>query len=127
MKNRFHIAIVYLAAAVWLINGLLCKILNMVPRHREIVGELLGHYYAGTFTFVIGLLECLMAFWILSGFWPRVNTLTQIVVILSMNLIEFALVPGLLLWGRINLVWALLFSMLLAWNGFVFKPKKIRT
>jgi hypothetical protein len=31
----------YLIAAVWLVNGLFCKVLGLVPRHQEIVATIL--------------------------------------------------------------------------------------
>ncbi len=127
MRPAIHTAIHYIAAGVWLINGLLCKVLNLVPRHREIVSQIIGQHYAGTFTFIIGLLECLMALWILSGLWARANVIIQVAVIITMNLIEFSLAPHLLLWGRFNIIWALLFSVILLWNEFGLNPKKTTT
>ncbi len=32
----------YLIAAVWIANGLFCKVLNLVPRHQEIVARIIG-------------------------------------------------------------------------------------
>src|SRR5215213_1313186 len=87
-------------AAVWLINGLLCKVLNLVPRHRQIVANILDSPHAGTLTILIGLGETTMSLWILSGIWPKLNAITQIIVIIAMNILEFILVPDLLLWGR---------------------------
>jgi putative exporter of polyketide antibiotics len=47
----------YLIAAVWLINGLFCKLFNLVPRHQEIVSNILGHEHAALLTKLIGLGE----------------------------------------------------------------------
>jgi hypothetical protein len=33
-------------AAVWLVNGVWCKILDGVPRHREIVARILGEEHS---------------------------------------------------------------------------------
>src|SRR5437764_1383516 len=99
----------YLIAAVWIANGLFCKVLNLVPRHQEIVARILGGEHAGIFTKGIGLAETAMGIWILSGFMARLNAITQIVIIAVMNLLEFILVPDLLLWGRINALFAFLF------------------
>jgi hypothetical protein len=49
---------------------------------------------------------------------PRLNTITQIIVIATMNTIEFILVPDLLLWGRFNALFALLFILLIWYNEF---------
>jgi hypothetical protein len=35
-----------------------------------------------------------------------------------MNILEFTLVPDLLLWGRLNLVFAVLFAVVIWWWGF---------
>lgn len=59
-----------------------------------------------------------MAVWIVSGLWTRLNALTQILVIAAMNVLEFALVPDLLLWGKANAVFALLFILLIGYNEF---------
>ena len=75
-------------AAVWLINGLVCKILDLVPRHREIVARILGEEHAFALTRVIGVAEVLMAVWVASGVFSRLNAASQIFIILTMNAIE---------------------------------------
>lgn len=42
-NNNIHQALTYFIALVWLVNGLFCKVLNLVPRHQEIIGEILGN------------------------------------------------------------------------------------
>jgi hypothetical protein len=54
----------YLIANVWVINGLVCKVFNLVPRHRAIVARILGQRHARGRTILIGLLEMAMAVWI---------------------------------------------------------------
>lgn len=108
-------------ACVWLVNGLFCKVLNLVPRHQEIVGRILSPEHAGFLTKAIGFSEIAMAVWILSGFKPRLNAITQIVIIAIMNIIEFVMVPDLLLWGRWNIVFASLFILLIYYHAFHFK------
>jgi len=49
---------------IWFVNGLICKILNLVPRHQEIVGSILGLSYAPLLTQLIGVAEVIMAIWI---------------------------------------------------------------
>ncbi|MBL55672.1 MAG: hypothetical protein CMP61_00650 [Flavobacteriales bacterium] len=98
-----------LIALVWLINGLFCKVLNFVPRHKEIVSEILGKKYADLFTIMIGVAEIGMFIWIISGMAKKFNAWFQITLILIMNCIEFVLVPDLLLWGRFNIVFGALF------------------
>jgi hypothetical protein len=108
----------YCIATVWIINGLFCKILNMVPRHQEIVGRILGANYAKPLTVIIGVFEVAMAIWILSDIKPKLNAIAQIIIIAGMNTIEFVLVPDLLLWGKLNAFFAFLFILIIFCNEF---------
>jgi uncharacterized membrane protein YphA (DoxX/SURF4 family) len=119
-KTLRHL-LTYFIAAVWIVMGLFCKVLGFVPRHEQIVGRILGSDYARLLTIAIGIAEIMMAVWILSGIRARVNAVTQIVIILSMNVLEFLLAPDLLLWGRLNFVFAFLFTTLIGYNEFVLK------
>ncbi len=120
--NGLSIAISIFIASVWLINGLFCKVLNLVPRHRQIVSEILGEEYAPLFTTLIGFAEIGMAVWIFTGWWPRLTAAAQITIIATMNILEFILVPDLLLWGHANSLFALLFILLIGYHGFYLKP-----
>lgn len=104
---------------VWLVNGLFCKVLNYVPRHRMIVARILGETHASILTTTIGLLEILMAVWIASGIKSRWCALLQITVVGLMNLLEFILVPDLLLFGRLNAVFATAFIVVVYINEFI--------
>ena len=117
LKNKYLNIFI---AIVWLVNGLICKVLNLVPRHQEIVGRILGIEYAQIFCKIIGLSEIVMAVWIISSYKAKLNAITQIAIIASMNIIEFILVPDLLLWGKLNSFFALLFIMLIYYNEFVY-------
>lgn len=121
--KKLHQILTYFIALVWLVNGLICKVLNSVPRHQEIVARILGEEFSRTITILIGISEIIMAIWILSKFKPKVNAITQMVVILTMNFLEFLLAPDLLLWGRLNLVFALLFVGLIYFNSFILSKK----
>jgi hypothetical protein len=116
----------FLIAAVWLVNGLFCKVLNYVPRHREIVAGILGSEHALLFTKAIGFAEIAMAIWIVSGFLAKLNTITQVLIIATMNIIEFILAPGLLFWGRFNFLYAFLFIGLILYNEFYVKPTPVQ-
>ena len=105
----------YLIAAAWIINGLFCKVLNLVPRHQEIVAGILGTEHARSLTFLIGIAEIGMTAWILTGIRKRLNVIIQILVIASMNSLEFFIVPDLL---------AFAFIVLIYFNEFPF-PKKL--
>ena len=113
-----HRLLTYLIAAVWLINGLLCKVLMLVPRHAVIVGRILGPAHTGLLTRLIGLGEIGIALWVLSGRQPRWCALAQIALVMGMNALEFWLVPDLLLWGHANLLFAALFSILIYLHTF---------
>lgn len=109
-------------AFVWMANGLICKVLNLVPRHQQIVARILGDEYARPFTVLIGIAEVAMALWILTGAWKRLNVLLQIFTIAVMNTLEFFLVPDLLLWGKVNAFFAAIFIGLIYYNEF--RPAK---
>ena len=113
----------YLIATVWMVNGLFCKVLNQVPRHEQIVARILGDIYSRPLTIAIGLSEIIMAIWVLSEYKIKLNTGTQIAVIIVMNIIEFILAPDLLLWKKANLLFALSFTLIVYYNGFRLNTK----
>jgi len=116
----------YHIATVWLINGLYCKVLNFVPRHGEIVSRILGEQHSRILTILIGCSEIVMALWILSGIKTKLNAIVQIIVIALMNILEFILVPELLLWKHYNLLFAALFIVLIYFNEFYLKSKTLK-
>ena len=119
MQKRFaQDGLQYLIASIWIINGLYCKILNLVPRHQQIVERILITEHARAITIIIGLLETGMALWIVSSFKRKLNALTQIVVVITMNMLEFFLAPDLLLWGKTNAVFALMFVAIIFFSAF---------
>jgi len=118
-----HKLLNYCIATIWLINGLFCKILNLVPRHQQIVAGILGDKYAGTFTILIGLSETIMAIWIFSRLKTRLNAIAQVIIIAIMNTLEFFLVPDLLLWGKFNAVFAFLLILIITFNEFYLNKK----
>lgn len=124
MTNKItHQVLTYCIALVWFINGLFCKVLNFVPRHEQIVAAILGDAHAHIFTILIGISEIIMTIWILSGFKSRLNALVQIGVIATMNTLEFILVPDLLLWGKMNSLFAACLIVVIYINEFVIHEK----
>ena len=113
----------YSIAAVWFVNGLFCKVLNLVPRHQQIVSEILGTEHATLFTKLIGFSEIGMSLWIISGIKSRLNSITQILIIATMNSMEYILVPDLLLWGKYNSLFAGIFISIIFFNEFVLHKK----
>lgn len=108
-ERRQYLILTYFLAAVWLANSLFAKVLQFVPRHQDIVAHILGKAYARPLTLAIGIAEIVMVLWILARVRTRLNAILQIVVVATMNILEFILVPELLLWGKLNAVFAVLF------------------
>lgn len=124
--EKIHKTLNCFIAMVWLVNGLLCKILNLVPRHEQIVGRILGYAYAKPLTFLIGLSEILMAIWVSLRFKSRLAAITQMVLVASMNILEFFLAPDLLLWGRLNILFAFMFVGLVYYSEFIGKKSTFK-
>jgi len=114
-----------LTALVWLVNGLFCKVLHLVPRHEQIVSRILGSNHAGSLTIFIGILEVGMAVWVITNIKAQINTVVQIILIGTMNTIELIYAPDLLLWGKFNSLFALIFILLIYLNEFKLKPSII--
>jgi hypothetical protein len=85
------------AAAVWLLFGMVFKVMGLLPRHQEIVAQILGAAAARPVTIVVGLAESALALWVLSGFLPRTCAVFQTIAIVSMNALELSYARSLLL------------------------------
>jgi uncharacterized membrane protein YphA (DoxX/SURF4 family) len=74
-------------ALVWFYQGLWCKVLGGVPSHEAVVaavpfiGSAAGH---GTLI-ALGLLECAIGLWVLSGRWMREAAIVQTALLAAMN------------------------------------------
>lgn len=124
MTNKaIHRFLTFGISLVWIANGLFCKVLNLVPRHQQIVARILGAEYSRHLTFAIGCAEILMAIWILSNIKTRLNAVVQIAIVMTMNIIEITLAPDLLLWGRVNLLFALLFVLVVYINEYYLRKE----
>ena len=124
--TRIHKILTYCIATVWIANGLFCKVLNLVPRHEQIVARILGDEHARLLTILIGISEIIMAVWILSAYKTKLNAIAQIVVVATMNILEFILVPDLLLWGKLNSMFALIFILVVYFNEFYLNKKQLK-
>lgn len=122
-NNSLHKLLTLAIALIWLVNGLFCKLLNLVPRHQQIVANILGEAYARPLTILIGLSEVLMAVWVLSKIQSRLNAIIQIIIIAAMNMLEFLMVPQLLLWGKANAFFAFLLILVIYFNEFYLNRK----
>ncbi len=121
MTNKtIHKILTYCIAAVWIVNGLFCKVLGFVPRHEEIVERIttVDRPSAAYLTILIGISEIIMAVWILSGYKSRLNAIAQIIIVATMNTLEFLLAHDLLLWGKLNAFFAFLFMVVVYYTEF---------
>ncbi len=107
---------IFIMAAVWFVNGFVCKVLGWVPRHKEIVARILSDQFAPVLVVLIGLSEVVMAIWILWRIYPRLNAWSQILLVGVMNLLEMILASDLLLWGYFNVGWAGCFMFFVWWT-----------
>lgn len=112
-----HVVARVLFASVWWANGLLCKVLGMVPRHQEIVARILGEAHAHGMTLLIGAAEVLFGCWIFSGWKWRWSAALQVAGVLLMNVIEFFLARDLLLFGGWNAAIALAYCAVVMYSG----------
>jgi len=122
-RAAIHKILTILISLVWLINGLFAKVLGFVPRHQEIVARILGSEISFVAVKVIGALEICMFIWIISRKFSRLAAVMQIIIVMTMNVMEFILVPDLLLFGRMNIIIALVFVCVVYVNEFIIKPK----
>jgi hypothetical protein len=82
-------------AAVWLYEGLWCKLLGREPRQLQVVGAVkgLGFSLGRSFLLLLGSVEVALALWVLSGLAPVACALVQTALLVSLN-------SGGLLWAR---------------------------
>ncbi|MBC8988492.1 DoxX-like family protein [Pedobacter sp. N36a] len=112
-------------ALVWIVNGLFCKVLNLVPRHEQIIARILGDTYSRPLAIIIGLSEIGMAIWILSRIKPRLNAMIQIITVAAMNILEFIFVPDFLFWGKMNSIFAFMFILTIYLNEFYMNKRTV--
>jgi uncharacterized membrane protein YphA (DoxX/SURF4 family) len=86
-----HVAV----AAVWLYEGLWCKLLNGEPRQVQVVEAVPRHgpRLGVPFLKSLGIVEIGLAIWVLSGITPLLCALAQTVLLVALNV-------GGLLWAR---------------------------
>jgi hypothetical protein len=86
-----------LVALTWIVFGLVFKLLRAVPRHEQIVARILGERVAPVLTRLIGVGECFVGAWMLSGWQLPWCVLVQTALIVTMNAIELYKARDLLL------------------------------
>jgi hypothetical protein len=124
-KQLPHFYLNAFIALVWLVSGLLCKLLDLVPRHQEIVGRILGDEHSFLLTKIIGVLEIAIAAWVFSRKKFHLAAVVQAVLVAAMNVIEFLMAPDLLFFGRVNILFAAAFIILVLVNGRLHENNRI--
>jgi uncharacterized membrane protein YphA (DoxX/SURF4 family) len=74
-------------AVVWLYQGFWCKVLAGVPRQEAVISTVpfLGAGEIRVALIVLGLVECGLALWVLSGRWMRQAAIVQTALLAAMN------------------------------------------
>jgi len=82
-------------AAVWLYEGLWCKLLGRMPHQFDVVGAvpIFSQRSAAWMLRALGVVECGLAVWVLSGWHPFYAAAAQTALLVGMN-------SGGLLWAR---------------------------
>ena len=107
---------------VWIFHGLYSKVLNGIPRHRQIVERVLGKNVGHSATIAIGILEVLLGIWVFSG-WQRVGcAVVQMLAIVGMNTLEIILAADLLI-SAVGMVFLNLGFLALVWLWAMSVPK----
>lgn len=115
-------------AGVWLVHGLVNKLLGGSPRHLAIVQTVPGlEGTRGEYVLaLVGVLEVAIAVWVLSRRAPRACATVQTAVLLSMNILELTYARPLLLWPAALLPLNTAF-LALAWTAAGWRgPARLR-
>ena len=74
-------------AAVWIYEGLWCKLLRGEPRELEVVKAVprYGERFGVPFLLALGAVEVALGVWVLTGFEPFLCALVQTVLLVSLN------------------------------------------
>jgi DoxX-like family len=82
-------------AAVWLYEGLWCKLFARGPGQLEVVQAvpILSAHWGRRFLLTLGTVEVGIGLWVLSGWLPGLCALTQTLLLVSLN-------SGGILWAR---------------------------
>ena len=121
-SDTSHLVAQIVIGFVWVFHGLYSKILNGIPRHRLIVGRILGAASAGIATKTIGLLEVLLGLWAFTEWQPVGCAVVQSAAIVAMNTLEIVLASELLI-SAIGMVILNLGFLSLVWYWAIFAAK----
>lgn len=84
-------------ASVWLLFGLVFKLLGFLPRHLLIVERVVGPRHARAVLRAVAVTEVSLALWMLCGRWLPACMAVQTAMIVSMNTCELRYARDLLL------------------------------
>ncbi len=101
--------------SVWIFHGLYSKILDGIPRHKLIVGRILGESFADVATVMIGVMEILLGCWVIWGKHRKINASIQTLGLVSMNTLEIILAEDLLISAAGMVALNLCFIALIWW------------
>lgn len=121
-SDAFHLVAQTVIGSVWVFHGLYSKIFNGIPRHRLIVGKILGIANPRIATRAIGLLEVLLGLWAFIGWQPVGCAVVQTAAIVAMNALEICLARELLI-SAVGMVILNLGLLSLVWHWALFAPK----
>jgi hypothetical protein len=114
-SQAFLVTSQILIGSVWVFHGLYSKLLDGIPRHRLIVGRILGEAMARPACKLIGMLEVLVGLWIYTGWLKMPCAVLQTLALFSMNVLEIALARDLLV-SAAGMVILNLGLLALVWN-----------
>jgi hypothetical protein len=97
LSESARLALAVFIGGVWLFHGCYSKLWNGIPRHRQIVGRILGDRHARALTVVIGLMEAFLGVWVISGRARVLCAVIQTTALVAMNSIEIWLARDLLI------------------------------
>jgi DoxX-like family len=74
-------------ALVWFYQGLWCKVLGRVPHHLAVISAVpfIGAVGGRTVLVLLGLAECALGLWVLSGWELRRAAMVQTALLAAMN------------------------------------------
>jgi hypothetical protein len=112
---RSHVTWLRLGIAlVWLVFGLLFKALDAVPRHRQIVVQVVGQERARAILWLVAVGEIGLGLWMLEGRLLPLCMAAQTLLIVAMNFLELRRARHLLL-SPIGMVCANALFLSLGW------------
>ena len=123
-SNKARTILGILIGSVWVFHGLYSKICDGIPRHRLIVGRILGEEIADKATLFIGVMEITLGIWAFSGLKRRSCALVQTLAIIAMNTLEIFFAKDLLLSASGMVLLNLAFFSLIWYWAIWPKPRK---